>query len=123
MLRVLRPFLALGLVVAVTGAAWATCVSGALTPEQRACCVAMNHDCGVAGIEMGCCTSEPHTSDFALTSAAGQAPVAPALVTGPLALLPAPHVPPHTGATQPFAREMLHLPDRPAYLLFSEFRI
>ena len=33
-------------------------LSGHATPEERACCAAMKHDCGSAGIEAQCCTGE-----------------------------------------------------------------
>lgn len=124
MLRMLRPSLVLGLVVAITGAAWAECLSaGELTPEQKACCAVMGHDCGAAGVAMECCSTEPQTQDRAQASSVKPELVAPALVTGPLALLPKPHVRLHTVAAASFNREMLKFPDRPAYLLLSVFLI
>jgi len=123
MRRFLRPVLVLGLVVALAGSAWAECLSGELTPEQKACCAAMGHDCGAAGQEMGCCSTEPQTQDRVQVVSVRPDVVAPALLTGPLALLPEPHVRLHAVAAASFDRETLKLPDRPAYLLLSVFLI
>ena len=45
-----RPLVVLSLVIAMTGAALAECVTEDLTPEQKACCAAMGHDCGAVGV-------------------------------------------------------------------------
>lgn len=123
MLRLLRPALVLGLIVALAGSSWAECLSGDLTPEQKACCAAMNHDCGAAGVEMGCCTTEPQTQERAQAANVRLDVAAPALLTGPLAWLPEPHVRLHLVAAASFDRETLKLPNRPAYLLLSVFLI
>jgi len=121
--RVLRPLLVFGLILAINGSAWAECLTGDLTPEQKACCAAMNHDCGAAGVEMGCCPIEPQTQDRVQAASVKPELLAPALLTGPLALLPEPHVRVHPVAAGSFDREALKLPDRPTYLLFSVFLI
>ena len=118
-----RPLIVLSLVVAMTGAALAECVSENLTPEQKACCAAMGHNCGAAGAEMGCCPTEPQTQDRVQASGVKADVIAPAPVTGPLALLPEPHVRLQAVAAASFDRETLKLPDRPAYLLLSVFLI
>lgn len=121
MRTVFRPFIVLSLVVAIAGAAWAECVTEDLTPEQKACCEAMGHDCGAAGAEMGCCPTEPQTPERAQAARVKPDLDAPALATGPLALLPEPHVRLGAVAATAFSRETLKLPDRPAYLLLSVF--
>jgi hypothetical protein len=123
MRRVVRPLVVLSLVIAIAGAAWAECVTEDLTPEQKACCAAMGHDCGAAGAEMGCCPTEPQTQDRVQATGTKPDLVAPALLTGPLALLPDPHVRLQAVAAASFDRETLKLPGRPAYLLLSIFLI
>jgi hypothetical protein len=118
-----RPLVVLGLVLAIAGGAWAECLTEDLTPEQKACCAAMGHDCGAAGVEMGCCPTEPQTQDRAQASGVKPDLVAPVLLTGPLALLPEPHVRLGVVAAASFDRETLKLPDRPTYLVLSVFLI
>ncbi len=120
---VFRPLVVLSLVLAIAGAAWAQCVTEDLTPEQKACCAAMGHDCGATGVEMGCCPTEPQTQDRVQVSGVKPDLVAPALLTGPLALLPEPHVRLGVVAAASFDRETLKLPDRPTYLVLSVFLI
>ncbi len=81
----------------------------------------MSHDCGAAGVEMGCCSTEPQTQDRVQAASLKLDLGAPALVTGPLALLPEPHVRVHAVAAAAFDREALKLPERPTYLLLSVF--
>jgi hypothetical protein len=124
MLRIFRPLLVLGLVLAVAGAAWAECLSTDLTPEQRACCVEMGHECGAVGMNMDCCPIESQTQDrLQPASVKPDVVSAPVPSNSPLALLPEPHVRLHAVAAASFDRESLKLPDRPAYLLLSVFLI
>jgi len=118
-----RPLVVLSLVTAMTGAALAECVTENLTPEQKACCAAMGHNCGAAGAEMGCCPTEPQPPDRAPVTAAQPDLTPPAVVTGPLARLPDAHERLRAVAANSFSRETLKLPDRPAYLLLSAFLI
>lgn len=118
-----RPLVVLSLVIAMTGAALAECVTEDLTPEQKACCAAMGHNCGAAGAEMGCCSTEPQTPDRVQASGVKPEVVAPVLLAGPLAFLPEPHVRLHAVAAASYDRETLKLPDRPTYLLLSVFLI
>jgi len=119
----LRPLVVLSLVIAMTGAALAECVTEHLTPEQKACCAAMGHNCGAAGVEMGCCPTEAQPPDPAQVTGVKPDLTPPAVVTGPLALLPDPHERLRAVAVSSFSRETLKLPDRPAYLLLSVFLI
>lgn len=118
-----RSLIVLSLVLAIAGAAWAECVSEDLTPEQKACCAAMSHNCGAAGAEMGCCPTEPQTQDRVQASGVKPDLIAPVLVKGPLALLPEPYVRVRAVAASSIDRETLRLPDRPTYLLLSVFLI
>ena len=123
MRTILRPLTVLILIVAMGGAAWAECVTENLTPEQKACCEAMRHDCGPAGAEMGCCPVEPQTPER-VPAIHGKVHVdVPVPATGPAALLPEPHERLVAAAATAFHRETLKLPDRPAYLLLSVFLI
>ena len=70
---------ALALALAVVSSA--TCILGAdVTEAQKACCAAMNHDCGDKGVEQDCClVDSPNLQG--LTSGPLVAPlVPPALV-------------------------------------------
>ena len=118
-----RPLLVLALIVAMATAASAECLSGDLTPEQQACCAAMGHDCGAAAIEMGCCPTEPKTSDPVQAAAVKAELAAPVLLSGPVAFVPEPHVRLQPAAAASFDRETLKLPDRPAYILLSTLLI
>ena len=98
-----------------------TCVSAAQTPEQRACCAAMQHDCGAMSIEASCCTGETDadyslgavkltvgTFAFAIVTAIIDVPATSATSTG------------HFARTEPSA---LKPPGIPTYLFVSSFRI
>jgi hypothetical protein len=123
MRRALRPLVVFALTLALAGSAWAECLTGDLTPEQMACCAAMNHDCGAAGVEMGCCATDPQTPDRMQAVSSKPDPVVFTLLKGPLALLPEPHLRLHPPAAGTYDREALKLPDRPTYLLLSVFLI
>ena len=50
--------------VAMTIVLSAACVTAKnMTPEQRACCASMKHDCGGTAIAKGCCSGEAVTFD------------------------------------------------------------
>jgi hypothetical protein len=72
---------------------------------------------------MGCCPTEPQTQDRVQVSGVKPDLVAPALLTGPFALLPEPHVRLGVVAAASFDRETLKLPERPTYLVLSVFLI
>lgn len=62
MVRSMRPsgrLLAATMAIAVIVLSSATCLLAVeMTPAQKACCAAMNHDCGEMALETGCCPSE-----------------------------------------------------------------
>jgi len=122
MLRACRPLVVVTLVVALAGTAWANCVAETVTPEQKACCEAMGHTCGAAA-RMACCPPAPQPPEHAHAPGTKPELRAPAILTGPLGLLPDPHVRLAAVAAASFDRETLKLPDRPAYLLLSVFLI
>ena len=119
----LRQFLFGVLVLAVAGAAWAECVTGDLTPEQQTCCLAMDHDCGAAGMEMSCCRTEVPQLDSARVIASKSFLLAPALVSGPAAPLPQPRANLNALALVSFDLALFKLPDRPRHLFLSVFLI
>lgn len=92
-----------------------------MTPEQKACCAAMGHDCGDDGTRPDCCTTiAPQETKFSALKIA----VVPAPVLNVVAVL-APSVP---AAALVTPRAMLDLSNRrppgvPAYVLTSTFRI
>jgi hypothetical protein len=54
-LRAMRP-LAAAIVMVIVGALSASCLAAErLTPQQRACCAAMKHNCGKLALTEGCC--------------------------------------------------------------------
>ena len=123
MRSILRALIVFGLVTAMAGGVWAECATEELTPEQQACCAARGHNCGAPSAEMGCCPDEPPPQDRLQAVAAKSDLIAPALVTGPLALTPEPHVRLAAAAAASFGRETLKLPDRPTHLFLSVFLI
>lgn len=118
MSALLQAVVVAGLVVSMTAASLAHCLTDNLTAEQKACCAAMHHDCGTAGVEMGCCPSEPQLPDLP-QMVVKPAAVPVAIATGALAVLPEPYERLHHAAATSFSREILKLPDRPTYLLVS----
>lgn len=54
-LRAMRP-LAGAIVMVIVGALSASCLAAErMTPQQRACCAAMQHNCGRLALTEGCC--------------------------------------------------------------------
>ncbi len=118
-----RSLIVVGLILAVAVSAWGECLTGDLTPEQKACCAAMHHDCGAVGMEMACCVAQPQTPERSQAPAVKPHLVEPALLNAPLVLLPEPLLRVHPVAAESFARDALELPARPTYLLLSVFLI
>jgi len=112
---------ALALAIAVVSSA--TCVFGAdMTEAQKACCAAMNHDCGDKGVEQDCCVSDSPDLPGLTSGPLVAALVPPALVA--LNTLPAEPEPTATlvgssaldaGAPRPSST--------PTYLFVSAFRL
>ena len=114
-------FLTWALALALAVVSSVTCVLGAeASQEQKACCAAMNHDCGTAAIEHDCCATEAP----AFTSLASGTVASPLAVPAPAMNLTA--TAPDFGScltascldtgASPFSR-------RPTYLLVSVFRL
>lgn len=110
---------ALALALAVVPSA--TCLTAAeMTPVQKACCAAMNGDCGAMAVEKGCCPSDSPNVASLLSS------------TSPSQLAPPALVPVSLPATQPdlpnlfrtlFDSGAAKSSSPPTYLLVSLFRI
>ena len=100
----------------------ASCLAGGQTPEQRACCAAMGHDCGGAAMEAVCCTGEAAKRDAVSPSSVETlAKVHPQIL---VAILDMPE--PHGAVGVQRARgtaEFASPPGLPTYLLVSTLRI
>ena len=93
-----------------------------MTPAQKACCAAMNHDCGHMTVTSGCCTADTdkdrNLSPVNRVDAASQ--VAPVLV----AVLDAIEPIAKTTGLVTFARTRpVKPPGTSTYLLVSSFRL
>lgn len=129
-MRRLSRFFVLVLAVAVGAASLVDCLPTAesMTASEMACCAAMDHECGAAGMpgmDVGCC---PPTAgrdvDQVAASIVAKVNLAPALTAVPA---PAWTLPPSpqtiVSAFAALDREILKLPERPTYLLVSAFLI
>ena len=120
--RAMRP-IAGGVMLAVAVVLSGNCVTAKdVTPQQKACCAAMGHDCGALAIEQACCEGEAKKVD-ALTPLS-----APDFATAPVPVLVAlldalttPAMP--TGFFNSASRAQVRPPGIPTYLLVSTFRI
>jgi hypothetical protein len=116
-------FLAGALALALAVVPSATCLTAAeMTPVQKACCAAMNGDCGGMAVGKGCCPSDnPNVASLLSTTPLSQL-AAPTLL--PVGL-------PATQPALPHLIRLLHMLDSgaakasslPTYLLVSVFRI
>jgi len=101
----------------------ATCVvTKDMTPQQKACCAAMGHDCGRTAMERACCPGEAKKVD-ALTPVS-----APEFAASPVAIVVAlldPLTPPAilSGFFNSASLALVKPPGIPTYLLVSSFRI
>jgi len=92
-----------------------------MTPEQKACCAAMAHDCGEMAFEKSCCIGEGPNDDGLVAVKATFAAFPPAIVVAVLDMPATPFV-----ATRRVARtepSTLRSPGIPTYLFVSSFRI
>lgn len=110
-------------VTAVFGAMlFVTCVSAAqMTPAQKACCAAMQHDCGAMSVEASCCKGETDADHSLGAVKPTFATFAFATVTAIIDVPPTPDT-----STSRFARaepSALRPPGIPTYLFVSSFRI
>jgi len=117
--RLLAGMLALALVVVSS----ATCLLAAeTTPAQKACCAAMNHDCGAMAIEQGCCATESPSLTSLASSTPSSLVAPPALV--PVGMAAAALAPPVRVRTlDAFDLAPPIHPSRPTYLFVSVFRL
>ena len=118
----MRP-VAAAMMFAVVAMLSASCLEAEnMTPAQKACCAAMNHDCGQMAISEGCCTG--HTQETRSLSPATRVetatpalPVLVAVLDVPEPLASAPH----------FVRAASTTPVKPpgtsTYLIVSSFRL
>lgn len=100
----------------------ATCITASMTPEQKACCATMHHNCGTAGIERNCCAGEAgklKSLGAATLSILKGAPVAVlvAVLEPPLITERASHL------LNTISDLTIRPPGAPTYLLVSTFRI
>ena len=121
LLKRLRRPLAGAFVLAFAVVSSAECATAAMTPEQKACCAAMNGDCEM-GISSSCCSTEVLDSQsFAATK--------PTTASVPVAALVAVLITPAVATTTP--QRFVSQPDAssmgppgiPTYLFVSSFRI
>jgi hypothetical protein len=118
-----RPYIASGLMLAMTIVLATSCFAmRGKTPEERACCAAMGHDCGALAFERECCSGEATKLNAVAPTTITVAVTAPAAVLVAVLEDPSPVV-------RGFAASMLHHgglikpPGDPTYLLNSTFRI
>lgn len=101
----------------------ATCLLGAqMTPAQKACCAAMNHDCGAMALETGCCATEaPNLTSLASATLTSQL-AAPDLIMASVSVADLiPPVPIRTSAA--FDSDTPRYSSRSTHLLVSVFRL
>jgi hypothetical protein len=111
----------LALALAVVSSA--TCFAAAeMTPAQKACCAAMNGDCGEMAVGKGCCTSDSPNIASLPSSTLLSRLAQPALV---LVSLPAtqPDLPNLFRTSHLFDSRAAKSSSPPTYLLVSVFRI
>jgi hypothetical protein len=109
--------------MALVAGVFASCVSAAeMTSAQKACCAAMEHDCGEMAIEAGCCAPDSQSSR-SLTPVGLLAPVLlpPPPSTPPVELFVL--SPPLSSAVAGSEAAVPRPPGVSTYLLISTFRI
>jgi hypothetical protein len=118
-----RQFIASGLMLAMTVVLATSCFAmHGSTPEEKACCAAMGHDCGALALERKCCSGEAMRVSAVTPATATIAPSAPAAVLIALLAEPSPIV--RGFSFPPFHRGgLVKPPGDPTYLLNSALRI
>jgi hypothetical protein len=118
-----RPYIASGLMLAMIVVLATSCFAlRGRTPEERACCASMGHDCGALAFERQCCSGEATKLQAVAPATVTIAVAAPAAVLVALLEEPSPVV-------RGLAISMLHQgwpikpPGDPTYLLNSILRI
>jgi len=101
----------------------ATCLLAVeMTPAQKVCCAAMNHDCGEMALEKGCCPSEsPSLTSLAAATLTSQtaSPDCVAVTVGAADLIPTLNL----GTAAAFDSHSRRYSSRSTHLLVSVFRI
>ena len=93
-----------------------------MTPEQKACCAAMDHDCGAAAIDAGCCSGEAAKAN-SVSAASVQTPTfAPVAMLVAVLDFAAPLTSLHRSGGRGTGAPV-RPPGIPTYLLVSTFRI
>ena len=95
-------------------------VSDEMTPEQMACCAAMNHDCETAGPTEDCCRSE--AGDQPQLVAKAQHSITPPALVGSLLDLDVP-IETHTFVSLDIESTRLVADSPPKYVLLATFLI
>lgn len=110
------------LVAAIAVAVLGTCVIGAQTPEQKACCAAMQHGCGEMALATSCCAGERQTDPGMVVAKAAATLFA---LDSPVGTAAAFLVPIASDAARAFGLDTVTVepPGVPTYLLVSSFRI
>jgi hypothetical protein len=117
--RILAATVALALILVSS----VTCLLGAqMTPAQKACCAAMNHDCGAMALETGCCATEaPNLTSLASGTLTSQV-ASPDVVMSSLSVADLlPPVPFRTSVA--LGSDTPRYASRSTHLLVSVFRI
>jgi hypothetical protein len=118
-----KHYIASGLMLGMTVVLATSCFAmHGRTPEEKACCAAMGHDCGALAFERDCCSGEATKLGAVAPGTVTIGVTAPAAVLVALLDEPSPVV-------RGFAVSMLHRgglvkpPGDPTYLLNSTLRI
>jgi hypothetical protein len=120
--RIVRP-IASALMVAFAVVSSAECMLGAhMTPEQKACCVAMQHDCGAMAIQSSCCVGKDGDDQAFVASKPSEGFVPVAALLAVLSTAPPPLIPSARlwRRVESFSASP---PGIPTYLFVSSFRI
>ena len=121
-LRTMRP-VAAAMMFAVVAMLSASCLAAEnMTPAQKACCAAMNHDCGHMAITEGCCTGP--AQDDTNVSPANRVEVATPTLPVLVAVLDVPEpVSQAAGIATPASTAPVKPPGTSTYLIVSSFRL
>jgi hypothetical protein len=116
-------FVAWALALALAVVSSATCLLGAETTEaQRACCAAMNHDCGGMSVEQDCCAGEsPNVAS--VTSSLPMSLLAPPVQVAVNIIAPRPEAIVLTFGSSALDAGAPKPSSRPTYLFVSVFRL
>ncbi|HEY5619892.1 MAG TPA: hypothetical protein VIK60_18265 [Vicinamibacterales bacterium] len=101
----------------------ATCILNTqMTEAQKACCAAMNHDCGAMAVKQDCCATEVQSLTHFIAGAPAFQLAAPAPVVMDVAFSEPP-LAAHFSASAAFDPSAPNPSSSPTYLLVSVFRL